>query len=86
MDDDRLHGIVKEAIEKIERASLGSVRIQQNRNGRDAKELATLGYRVDDVVRIDVRGDRWRYAAFVLKTSGYIIKVDRDDGMTFFGF
>jgi hypothetical protein len=86
MDDVRLCLIAKAAIEKIDRSTLRTIAIERSVNGEYSEELAALGYAPGSVSKVDISSDTARYAAFLQRSTGYIIHVRRDDGMTYFGF
>jgi hypothetical protein len=86
MDDVRLCLIAKAAVEKIDHSTLRTIAIERSVNGEYSAELSALGYVPESVSKVDISSDTRTYAAFLLKSTGYVIQVLRDDGMTYFGF
>ena len=86
MDDVRLCLIAKQAVEKIDHSPLRAVGVQRHTNGKYAADLSALGYVPENVSKVDISAERWKYAVFLLARNGYVVKVVRDDGMTYFGF
>jgi hypothetical protein len=86
MDDVRLCLIAKAAIEKIDHSTLRTVSIERSVNGEYSPELSALGYAPGSVSKVEISSDERTYAAFLVRSTGYIIQVLRDDGMAYFGF
>ena len=86
MDDVRLCLIAKAAVEKIDRSTLRTIAIERGVNGEYSDELSALGYAPESVSKVDISSNTWTYATFLQRSTGYIIHVLREDGMTYFGF
>jgi hypothetical protein len=86
MDDVQLCLIAKAAVEKIDHSNLRTISIERSVNGEYSAELSALGYTPGSVSKVDISSDERMYATFLLRSTGYVIHVLRDDGMRYFGF